>query len=185
MIQNEFEFLPIRPAATCWPSVAALYESAFPAEERRPTAAWTQLVEQSRQFRVMAYAAADRLTGFISYWDFNDFVYVEHFAVSTQERNRGWGAQIFKLLQKEIGWRPVVLEVETPDTPMAARRIGFYERLGLVLSNVPYMQPPYRKGDDWFPLLLMSTDNAFLSANATRVKREIHTKVYGVMAEMA
>lgn len=182
MLQNEYKLVAVGPEAACWSAVVALYEAAFPPEERRPTEAWKELAGQSEQFRLLALADADRLTGFISYWDFEYFVYVEHFAVSPQVRGCGWGQQIFKLLQSETGGRPIVLEVEPPETALAVRRIGFYERLGLTLSNVPYMQPPYRPAGEWLKLLLMSTDEDFLGSNADRVKSGIYARVYGTTA---
>ena len=75
---------------------------------------------------------------------------------------------------------PVVLEVEPAETPMAQRRIVFYQRHGFHLSAIPYVQPPYRKEDQPLPLCLMTTDNQYLTAHADAVIRQIHSAVYGV-----
>ena len=40
--------------------------------------------------------------------------------------------------------RPMVLEVELPEDALTRRRIGFYERHGLVFNSYPYLQPPMR-----------------------------------------
>lgn len=51
---------------------------------------------------------------------------------------------------------PVVLEVEMPTEEMSKRRIGFYERLGFVLDHHVYFQPPYRKGEAFLEMRLMT-----------------------------
>lgn len=70
--------------------------------------------------------------GFITYWDFNDFYYVEHFAIDPTLRNGGYGKKTLDYLCKELD-RPIVLEVEMPVEEMAKRRINFYQRQGFVL----------------------------------------------------
>ena len=51
----------------------------------------------------------------------------------------------------------ICLEVELPETEMAARRIGFYERNGFYYNDYFYMQPPIAEGRNAIPLRLMTT----------------------------
>lgn len=46
----------------------------------------------------------------------------------------------------------ILFEVEDPDTELAQRRIGFYERMGFHLSPFEYVQSPLQKGQDDLPL---------------------------------
>ena len=75
---------------------------------------------------------------------------------------------------------PVVLEVEIPVEEMSKRRIGFYERLGYVLDNHVYYQPPYRLGEEFLEMRLMTYGNIDLQDAFEEVKSCIHRYVYGV-----
>lgn len=75
---------------------------------------------------------------------------------------------------------PVVLEVEMPTEEMSKRRIGFYERLGFVLDHHVYFQPPYRKGEAFLEMRLMTHGELDLEQSFERVKTIIHQNVYGV-----
>lgn len=76
-------------------------------------------------------------------WDFGDFVFVEHFAVADIMRGKGFGSEILKNFCRDVQ-RPVVLEVELPNTAEAIRRI-VYERHGFNVVSQTYMQPSLRQ----------------------------------------
>lgn len=110
---------------------------------------------------------------------FEGFVYAEHFAIDESARNGGIGAKAmtsFLALHED----PVVLEVEMPTEEMSKRRIGFYERLGFVLDHHVYFQPPYRKGEAFLEMRLMTHGKLDLEQSFERVKTIIHQNVYGV-----
>jgi hypothetical protein len=50
----------------------------------------------------------------------------------------------------------MLLEVEPGEDEISRRRILFYERLGMKLCPFDYKQPPYRKNEKPFPMLIMS-----------------------------
>lgn len=161
------------PAAVC------LYVSAFPACERRDVEEWVGLLDTERMFRLWKIEGeAGMFFGFISVWAFSGFFYVEHFAVGEAFRGNGCGAQALRLLQERISHIPIILEVELPETVMARRRIGFYERCGFRLSACEYSQPPYRNGDGWLPMCLMTTDEHFLNEHLEAVRATLYEKVY-------
>ncbi len=156
-----------------------LYLDAFPRAERRETAEWRQLAdERTDGFRLCAIVREEQCVGLLSYWDFSEFIYVEHFATLPEVRQQGIGGKSIETLLRETAPRPVVLEVELPETAEARRRIAFYERNGLKVVAQDYLQPPYRQGDDWFPLLLMATDEAFADKHFERIRQTIYAKVY-------
>lgn len=114
-------FSIITPQSSCWHEVVQLYTSSFPYEERREIENWQTLANTISDFHILALLNNDDLLGFISYWDLEGFVYVEHFAISTTHRNQGLGTEIFKQLQEKVCYRPIVLEVEPPETSTARR----------------------------------------------------------------
>lgn len=109
-----------------------------------------------------------------------DFFYIEHFATLPHLRGKGIGASALKAFASVAQDRPIVLEVEPPQTETARRRVGFYRRAGFELLEIPYMQPPYRPGGEEVPLCLMSTDAAYALSHSARVVATLHREVYGV-----
>ena len=87
-----------------------------------------------------------------------------------------------QLFLKDISL-PVVLEVEMPRIKgdITHRRIAFYRRQGFSLRRMPYKQPPYRQGDDWLPMKLMSTGSAKKWLPITElVRNSIYQVVYNI-----
>lgn len=68
--------------------------------------------------------------------------------------------------------------MELPEDALTRRRIGFYERHGLVFNSYPYLQPPMRKGQGVLPLRLMTKPAAIDAKTYQRYKKRIHSIVY-------
>lgn len=156
-----------------------LLTTSFPPEEYRDLAELRHITDTRPLFHPHLVLEDEKPIGLITYWDFGRFCYVEHFAIDPVHRNGGRGAQVMQLFFSQIQ-KPVVLEVEPPTEEMARRRIGFYERQGLELWQTDYLQPPYRKGDDYLPLKLMVKGNLSETEDFEEVKTLIHKEVYGV-----
>ena len=103
----------------------------------------------------------DEFIGFLTSWEWNDFRYGEHFAISPEMRCGGIGGNALRWFLASDS-RPLVIEVEPPTDEMACRRIGFYERNGLRLWNdVEYVQPPYSPDRHAIELKLMTYGGDF------------------------
>lgn len=158
--------------------VKTLYHDSFPADERRDWAEFRAFAgNPESRFAIMGIYVGERMVGFISYWQFDGFRYVEHFATDPSLRGAGIGGEAIRLFAAD-GEDPVVLEVEPPsDGEMARRRIGFYERQGFTLhAEFEYIQPPYSPDKSELPLLLMTAGGEVDLPYATR---QIHRAVYG------
>lgn len=153
-----------------------LFESAFPPEERRTTDRWLALIEQGC---VTCHVARydGRFAGFLTVWDLGAFRYGEHFAIEPALRGQNIGAAMMQHVLSSSP-KPFVLEVELPDTDIARRRIAFYQRLGFVLCDRHYLQPPYNKGFAPFPLRLMEHGGQLTQTDFDSVVRTIHRVVY-------
>jgi RimJ/RimL family protein N-acetyltransferase len=123
--------------------------------------------------------AKDKYIGFITGWEFDAFVYVEHFAIDETARNGGFGAVAMKQFIAQAT-HPVVLEVELPTDELSRRRIGFYERLGFIPDSHAYQQPPYNKGDSWLPMRLMAYGPIDLGESFDIIKACLYKEVYKV-----
>lgn len=160
-----------------------LYQSAFPEEERRPTKQWLQLNEENPYFQILLIEHEGKFAGIFAYWDFSDFIYVEHFATSPLLRGKGLGRDVMESFVKRHDGVPIILEVELPKTSIALRRIGFYERQGFTIINKPYTQPPYPGQTVGLPLHIMSTDAVYASECFDQIVDIIHREVYHVKAK--
>lgn len=164
-----------------------IYHEAFPVEEQRP---WDTMFPQGDDlhgpFFLGAYSGMSLTSptmapvGMLTFWTFDDFVYIEHFAVDSRVRGRGIGRELFRgiaeSLHRESGL-PIVLEVEpeSEENPMAARRIDFYRRLGFEVIDVNYVQPPYSDGLQPVDMWIMSDS---VDIDIDNVTRRLYEEVY-------
>ena len=170
----------LQPGHKDFPQAETLYTEAFPSCERRDLGKWRMLAANAlAPFTIWGLYAEAQFVGFISFWQFDGFIYVEHFAILATQRGGGCGRQTMRLLREAHPSVPIVLEVEPPTDETTQRRIAFYERCGFSLSPLPYLQPPYRPTDQAFPLRLMTTAPDYLAAHSEQVVQTIHWHVYG------
>ena len=153
-----------------------IYEDAFPVYERRN---WSQLTEllANRLFILNEIYFGDQLIGLISFWNLDEFIFVEHFAIHESERSKGFGTQVINQLLHETTV-PVILEVEMPHSEAARRRIKFYKHLKFKICSGIYFQPPYSTGQTNVEMLLMSYPEKAHPDTFSTVKSKIHQTVY-------
>jgi ribosomal protein S18 acetylase RimI-like enzyme len=163
--------------------IRAIYETSFPDDERREFGEVVALAACERAMNVRFMNDADgKLLGFIIFWQFETFIFVEHFAIDSRYRNAGHGARFFGKFLRDAPL-PVVLEVEPPDTnpPVAARRITFYEQLGMRLCNrTDYLQPSYSPEKKSLPMRLMCFGDIDLGSDFETIRTTLYERVYGV-----
>ena len=156
-----------------------LLVESFPPEEYRELEHLREYTDRIGNFHNNIIFDDDLPIGFITYWDFDEFYYVEHFATNPALRNGGYGKSTLEHLCEFLK-RPIVLEVERPVEEMAKRRINFYQRHGFTLWEKDYYQPPYKEGDDFLPMYLMVHGNLDAEKDYEGIRHKLHTIVYGV-----
>ena len=141
--------------------IKEIYYNSFPPEERRQWSNIEQLLSfNSSPYNIYLIIANDTIAGFISYWKFDEFCYIEHFAIDQTLRGQGIGTIAIKnFLMKQD--KPTILEVEPAECgAVAQQRIDFYLRYGFSLHpDFEYIQPPYGENLPPVPLMLMSAGN--------------------------
>lgn len=157
--------------------VEALMETAFPLQERRNTELQREYTDNKPQFHTHVILNNCSPVGLLTYWKFEGFLYIEHFAIHEKERNQGLGHEVMMLLQKTEK-EMIILEAEEPVDEITKRRIGFYQRQGFTLQDIPYKQPPYRENDDWFPMKLMTLHEKNFSTPLVGAIKTIYKEVY-------
>ena len=109
--------------------VPALYESAFPIEERTATENLLAMIDNCPEMTFNAIVEDDEFCGMAVIFDLGICRYLLYLATLDEKRNLGLGAKTLHMLQEESSL-PIIGEVEQPTDPIKARRIKFYERNG-------------------------------------------------------
>lgn len=158
--------------------VEELMYTAFPEQERRDTPQQRDYSDNNPIFHSNIILEEEKPIGMISYWNMDGFYYIEHFAIDPALRNGGYGKCVLETIKEQLQ-KAIVLEVEEPNEEMSMRRINFYKRLGFTLHENPYVQPPYRKGDDELPMLLMTYGDINMEKEFENIRNTIYKEVYG------
>ncbi len=154
-----------------------LFEEAFPEHERPPFSSLRH--RDAGKFHFLVAENGDDPVGILTYWTFDDLVYIEHFAIAEELRGQGLGKAVFLnfLSQRQ---EQVVLEVELPDTEEADHRVEFYASMGFFQNPQPYIQPSYRGDGHSVPMIIMSKyeldDDEF-----SEIRSLLYREVYGVL----
>ncbi len=162
-------------------TIKEIYFNSFPPEERRSWNSIKILLSQNNSpYNIDIILCDGEVAGFISWWQFLDFCYVEHFAIKQSMRGMGIGVKAITQFTTKIN-TITVLEVELPNSgEMAQRRIEFYSRNGFIAHpHFEYIQPSYGAGLPPVPLMLM-TANTPSHIDLNSISRQLHNVVYGV-----
>lgn len=120
-----------------------IYEESFPEYERR------RIDTQRRRhdnpyFKPMVIVDdddSDKVYGIFFYWDFDNFIFLEHFAISPECRGGGLGSRVLRDFCNTK--KMIILEIDPLDTEIAHRRKYFYEKLGFHYNDIDYSHPGY------------------------------------------
>ena len=172
-MQKDFTLLTEAVQSQVWD----IMDESFPSCERRSRDQFFAGLQKGHCRLELLKPEADVL-GLIVYWQLQDFVFVEHLAISSICRGTGLGKEFFSafLLRQE---KPMVLEVEPPRDTTSRRRIAFYERLGFCLNSQPYRQPAYQAGGQEVDLLLMTRPSPLSDSDFLSLRDELYRTVYG------
>lgn len=152
-------------------------EKSFPDIERRNCEGQKEIFDED-EYKVTGYKnKEDDVTAFIASWNFEDFNFIEHFAVDEELRGKGIGSSLISEFLKDSA-KKIVLEVEYPEDDISKRRIEFYKKIGMKLNEYEYVQPPLQEGKDLLPLKIMSYPDELSEVEFKDIRRQIYKKVY-------
>lgn len=172
----------VLPQSALLKQIETLYMGAFPPAERRAFGSVEILLEKEYvPFNIIAATDDGKLSGFLSYWDFGTFRYIEHFAVDVNLRGNGVGSGLLEHFISESGKTPLVLEVELPEAYDARRRVDFYMRHCFIIwKRFHYIQPPYERGGDTPEMKLMTlhvNDQNKVAEMAAVIQKEVYKAI--------
>lgn len=164
--------------------VEGLLTEAFPSDEYRDLGQMREYTDSNDRFSVYLIIDSDEYAGFITIWNFEGFIYVEHFAILPSMRNRQLGSRVLAYVDAMVN-KSVVLEVEEPEDDLTRRRIGFYQRNGFELLPEEYRQPAYRADSASLPMRIMVKEKSAKNLSMNSIKAALYKHVYGVDDEQA
>ncbi|MGL5893604.1 MAG: GNAT family N-acetyltransferase [Bacteroidales bacterium] len=132
-----------------------LYGRSFPIFEQR-TNEQQRAAFESEYYNLSIYSEEGVFVGFISYWQFEDYRYIEHFAIDDQLRGKGYGTKLLKSFVASDS-RQVILEIDPIVDNLSAARLRFYESCGFCINSYQHTHPPYREGYDPHSLVILSS----------------------------
>ena len=160
--------------------VEKLYIESFPQNERRSIGKMHDLIEKQNKFDVYILVLKnDTKVGFYTVWTFGTFSYLEHFAISPEHRNGGFGKRALSLIINSTKLLPIIGEVEMPETSkLASRRLNFYKRQGFEAWDIPYYQPPYEEGFECLAMMLITYGDINMINESESIVKQIYETVY-------
>jgi len=129
--------------APWFPQVKALYESAFPANERIPI---KHLLDDKIKREFWAFFDGDLFCGFSNSITHGSITNIVYFAVLPELRSRGYGSKILQAIRKQHPDTRIVVDIEVEEDSKDAeelehrnRRRDFYLRNGFDSSPFDYV----------------------------------------------
>lgn len=159
-----------------------IMEYSFPPTERGSMRLHMREFERE-SFRSMCLTSelrGGKISAFMNYYTFSDFVFLEHFAVARELRNKGVGSKLVKELLLREG-KPIVLEAEpATQSDNARRRIDFYQRLGFHVNPYTYYQPAFSSEYPAIELVLLTNPKPLSKEEFVATRNILYKEVYRV-----
>lgn len=121
-----------------------LYKGSFPIIEQRTLEHQRKALENKHCY-FDCYFDGDKFVGFICYWLFEDYMYIEHYAINPEMRCMGYGGKILNNLIGRYN-KVIILEIEPVVDDITHRRLTFYQRLGFKVTSHDHTIPEYQLG---------------------------------------
>lgn len=123
------------------PMVRALYERAFPVNERRPLG--PLLNDATGHAKVLAAYDGEGFCGFVCILQWADIVHIIYFAVEEKQRGKGLGSAILQAVHQANPQKRVIVDIEEPDSsapnnPQRVKRRAFYLHNGYAETKIRY-----------------------------------------------
>lgn len=156
-----------------------IFEQSFIPGELRPYDKMKDLWLQ-KKFKIYQYEKQGSIVGGLSLWEFDDFIYIENFAVKEEMRGYGIGGQMIDYIQSLYAGQLLVLEVDKPVDKISQQRIAFYQRHHWIYNHYHYIQPNLRSNSPIIHLMIMSYPTPLDDDLFTKIKLQIFQQVYNV-----
>jgi len=135
-----------------------IYSMSFPIYEQRNSEQQLYAFENVR-YNLFCQVDFDKgmLNSFISFWEFDEYVYIEHLAVNERLRGNNIGTTMLEQF-KDVIKKTVILEIDPIIDNVSQKRLEFYQKLDFRLNPYEHYHPAYDKNYKPHKLLVLSTE---------------------------
>lgn len=130
-----------------------IYKGSFPIFEQRDIDNQIKALKDDK-FNCRVYLEDDNVIGILFFWQWENYRYIEHFAISKDMRGKNYGSKILNEFCKESYL--TILEIDPPIDKVSISRLNFYEKLGFLINKYNHIHPPYRAGYKGHDLKVLS-----------------------------
>lgn len=130
-----------------------LYDLSFPYFERRELKSQIQTLKDC-DYRFDLIYDNDAFVGLILFWETEKFIYIEHFCIFPELRNKKYGQKVLNAICQTK--KTVILEIDPPVDEISIRRKNFYIRCGFFENPFYHEQLPFHKNDTTHHLIIMT-----------------------------
>lgn len=131
-----------------------IYHISFPIHEQRKDKQQKKAFENNR-YHLDVLVEDEKFISFIAWWDFNRYIYIEHFAVNPELRGQSLGSKTLRRFA-EINNKVIILEIDPLIDEISKKRFEFYDKLGFQLNPYTHYHPAYKEGYAPHKLLVLS-----------------------------
>lgn len=159
--------------------VDALYETAFPLHEKRDCEA-KQSALSNASYSLYAWLDGNQFVGMSGSWNLHGYSYIEHLAVNSELRSKGYGKRI---LDHILQMQPLtILEIDPLTTDIAHKRLRFYLNLGFLENSYEHYHPSYHEGIEDHGLIVLSYPHLLSDRQYTLFNEDLKSVVMGKLA---
>lgn len=131
-----------------------IYAVSFPLYEQRDKSQQLTAFE-NKYYNLLVRKEGELLSSFISYWEFEEYIYIEHLAVNPELRGQNIGSQTLMAFAETTD-KTIILEIDPLRDEISRKRLKFYRNLGFQLNTYTHYHPPYNPEYPPHELLVLS-----------------------------
>lgn len=109
-----------------------LYGKSFPSHEQREIESQKEILKDEEYHFDLIYDN-DSFVGIVLYWETSNYIYIEHFCVEPNMRNKKYGEKALELLKEKK--KTVILEIDPPIDEMSLEESHFIQGLDIKKTN--------------------------------------------------
>ncbi|MCD7972016.1 MAG: GNAT family N-acetyltransferase [Candidatus Azobacteroides sp.] len=154
-----------------WNKFIRIYSTSFPVYEQR------SIIQQETAFMNPRYHLffthkEDKIQAFISFWDFDEYIYIEHFAVNQELRGQHIGSETLVAFKEKVGKR-ILLEIDPVTDEISRKRLSFYEKLNFKVNPYIHLHPPYDPAYPPHELVVLTSDKPIFAVLYQQFKNDL------------
>lgn len=151
-----------------------LYRASFPPHEQREKLSQEKIIKD-REYHFCLISEEEVFVGLVLYWETDRTIYIEHFCILPEMRNRRYGQKVLSLLQQKH--KTLLLEIDPPIENLSKRRKVFYERCGFVENPYHHIHPPYHRENKAHSLIIMTYPHQITREHYNAFLEYLHDRV--------